>query len=180
MALGDFFGKPQPQVKTPRKIANLDGLWSSTVDKYEDHGIVHKLEYGMERSVSSDASGSINSHSEVRADHLRIWVPTSKSDPIMLGNLNKANAFKSLELICLASVNGANQVQRKITFENLMAIGYQPFQSIQDDGGNPISDVSFWEFRYTKITDQVIEYDQSGKKLGQNVTSWDYSKATGS
>jgi hypothetical protein len=167
------------QVRTPRKLANLDKLWSSTVDKYLDHGIVFKLEYGMERSVSSDASGSMNSHSEVRADHLKIWVPASKSDPIMLGNLNKANAFKSLELVCLANVNGANQEQRVLTFENLMAISYLPFQTIQDDSGSMIQDVSFWEFRYTKITDKIVEYDQTGNKIGQNVTTWDYSKATG-
>jgi hypothetical protein len=173
-------GSSGAHVRTPRKLANLDGLWSSTVDKYLDHGIVHQLEYGISRTVSSDASGSMQSHSEVRADHLRIWVPTSKSDPVMLGNLNKANAFKKMEVVCLSNVNGENQVQRMITFENLQAVNYRPFQTIQDDTGQTLSDVSLWEFRYTKITDQVIEYDQTGKKLGQNVTTWDYGKAAAS
>lgn len=164
-------------IKTPDSLVDLDGLFSSTVKGFEKYGILFKIEHETSREVSGDVSGTLDSRAEVRASPVKIWIKSGTYDPIIEQHMNEGKPFKKMAILKLINANGANQIKSTLTFENVMIVNCKPDLTIQHRG-QEVDGIICIELRFSKKTNQVVEYDQSGTKKGQNVSGWNYGTAS--
>lgn len=164
-------------IKTPDNLVDLDGLFSSTVKGFEKYGVLFKIEHETSREVSGDVSSTLDSRAEVRASNVKVWIKSGTYDPIIEQHMNEGKPFKKMTVLKLINANGANQVKSTLTFENVMIVRCQPDLTIPYRGAE-VDGVICVELRFSKKTNQVAEFDQSGTKKGQNVAGWDYAAAS--
>jgi hypothetical protein len=164
-------------IKTPDSLVDLDGLFSSSVKGFEKYGILFKIEHETSREVSGDVSGTLDSRAEVKASPVKIWIKSGTYDPTIEQHMNEGKPFKKLVVIKLINANGANQVKQTLTFDNVMITRVQPDLTIPYRGAD-VDGIVCVELRYGARTNQMAEYTQEGTKKGQNVSGWNYAKAS--
>lgn len=164
-------------IKTPDNLVDMDGLFSSTVKGFEKYGILFKIEHETSREVSGDVSGTLDSRAEVKASPVKIWIKSGTYDPTIEQHMNEGKPFKKLVVIKLTNINGANQVKQTITFENVMITRVQPDLTIPYRGGE-VDGIVCVEVRFSTRKNEIAEFVQEGTKKGNNVSGWDYGKAS--
>ena len=152
-------------------LIKIDGKsLASTVDGYNDYGLLYLFNYNLTRNISADAAGGLNTNAQVQTTPLSISITDGPYVADMETMMVNGEPLPKITIIKLANIGGTNQMVDQTIFETNYITSFKPNMD-----PNATVQLSSWVFRFNKITHTVFQYKQDGTLLGQNESAYDFS-----
>lgn len=154
------------QVTTPEWMVSMDDLLMSTITGYETFSELFGWHAEHSRETRGNVSGDLVSNASVRQSDVIVIVKMGLYIP-KLDNLMVSG--KVLDMITIIRLG--NYEDKKLPIQTI------EFSACQISKIEQRLDKAVITFRPVKRTNTITQYDQvEGKKLGQTVSEYDYSK----
>jgi hypothetical protein len=144
---------------TPQWLIRCDALFSSSIEGFDDDSApIERMETGVARRTTLDASGEFSGDGTVISQTIVIYMKYGSWGPLIQQYFYDGKNVNKISLIRFTNHEGTKVIVQQIDFETCKIASYE-----QAD------DVIRFTFNYQKITDESIYYNDAGEKQGSNV-----------
>lgn len=170
-----FIPDMAPQVETPRFMMRIEGITSSTVEKFEEAMAIVSFTWKISRDVSPHASGHLFSSGTIRGHNTEVIALKSVQVMNMINSLGKGEKIDQIVIDELATIG-----------ENSVSIGTYTYDictftsaEIMIDSNGAPSNFMHLIFRSDAYSIELHEFDQEGAATGNNASSFNFRTAVG-
>jgi type VI protein secretion system component Hcp len=158
----------QNRIVTPEWMILIDDLMSSSIENFEDYGELYGWYAEQARVTEGSTANNLFSTSTVQHSNVVIVIPNNVYGPTLEFKMASGSKLSKIKIVRLSNMKNLKVAIQVVTFANCR------IESIQQQ-----LDRLVVSFRPEKRENKVFKWKQDGKKEGQAVTKFDYTKGTG-